>query len=55
MPPLKGHSSIKLNNECIMVFGGINQLGIITETCVMLDIGILYYNIIKYIKKLFFF
>jgi len=39
MPALKGHSSIKINSECIMVFGGYNQLGQITETCVLLDLG----------------
>ena len=39
MPALKGHSSIKINSECIMVFGGYNQLGQITETCVLIDLG----------------
>jgi len=39
MPALKGHSSIKVNSDCIMVFGGYNQLGQITDTCVILDLG----------------
>lgn len=39
MPALKGHSAIKINDETIMIFGGYNQIGQITDTCVLIDIG----------------
>ena len=46
MPALKGHSSIKVNSDNIMVFGGYNQLGQITDTCVILDMGYFFKKII---------
>lgn len=39
MPALKGHSAIKINDETIMIFGGYNQIGQITDTCILIDIG----------------
>lgn len=43
MSALKGHSAIKINDGCIMVFGGYNQLDQITDTCVLIDLGSLFH------------
>ena len=40
LPALKGHSAIKIMENCIYVFGGINQNDIITDSSYIIDIDI---------------